>query len=492
MSRPSLTDAVQRSLAQCQAQQPWDLIVIGGGITGAGILREGARRGWRCLLLERGDFASGTSNFSSKMVHGGLRYLAQGQWRLTREAAASREQLRQRWPDLITPLPYLFLHRSSDPTPAWAMGLALKLYHYFAQAPALHRPRRLDLASLSKLQPGFSFSAFESAHHYFDAVADDAALVLRTLEEAVQYGAALRHYSPVTELIRDGEQITGVVCQDQTLHARMVINAAGVWADGLHPLPENRVIRPLRGSHLMFHQRDLPLNAALTLYHPEDRRVVFCYPWAGASVLGTTDLDHLADKAQPTQISEEEQRYLLKVLPLLGITKTPPLLASWSGLRPILANSDDNQAPSDASREHLLWQQPGLISITGGKLTTFVAMAEEALALAQQQGLLPTRTAQADQPLQGLPRWDGSLIGDSLVHRHELAYWARHGAIEQLSDLLLRRTRLGWSLGQSLRDYQQEIEQLCNDALGWSQPQWQLQWQQYWQEFERWHGPGHG
>ncbi|MBY6019656.1 glycerol-3-phosphate dehydrogenase/oxidase [Halomonas denitrificans] len=491
----SLTDAVCQTRAQLEAGADWDIIVIGAGITGAGIARVAAQRGYRTLLLDRGDLAGGTSNFSSKMVHGGLRYLGQGHFRLTRQAARARERLRQRWPDIITPLPYYLMHhRGRGPGPL-AMRLVLWIYYRISGAKPFHRPRWLTPEQLAARLPGLNLADNLGANHYFDAVCDDSHLVLRTLEEAVAQGADLSHYTEVTALRRNEQgQINGVeiACGERRcqLTAPMVINATGVWADGLTPLPEGLMLRPLRGSHLVFDQRDLPLTASLTLFHPRDKRVVFCYPWAGTSVLGTTDLDHLADKNAPARCSAEEREYLLELLPLLGLNHTPPILSSWSGLRPIVTpqpKTGEKQAPSDASREHLIWAEPGLVNVTGGKLTTFVEMAEEVMASAESQGRLPEPQPQPDIILTQRPHLDGSAIGNSLTPRHELVHWARHGAIHQLSDLLLRRTRLGWVLGEGLHDCQDEIQQLCQPALPWDESRWQQEWQHYWHHFQQYH-----
>ncbi len=493
----SLTDAVCQTRAQLTDGARWDLIIIGAGITGAGIARAAAQRGYHTLLLERGDLAGGTSNFSSKMVHGGLRYLGQGHFRLTRQAARARERLRRRWPDIITPLPYYLMHHKGRGPGPWPMRLVLWIYYLISGAAPSHRPRWLNPEQLATRLPAFKLAPNLGANHYFDAVCDDSQLVLRTLEEAVAQGADLCHYSEVTALTREAGAVTGVTVEVNgtpcRLNAAMVVNATGVWADGLTPLPHGLTLRPLRGSHLVFDQRDLPLPASLTLFHPQDKRVVFCYPWAGTTVLGTTDLDHLADKDDPARCSAEERDYLLALLPLLGVSQPPPIISSWSGLRPIVspARRDGEQAaPSSASREHLVWDAPGLVNVTGGKLTTFVEMAEEVLACAEQQGRLPDPQPQPDRILTRRQYLDGTTLGNSLVPRHELVHWARHGAIHQLSDLLLRRTRLGWVLGSGLRAYQAEIQRLCESALPWSDARWQQEWQDYWHHFSRYHQEG--
>ncbi len=478
---PSLTQVVARSRAALAEGTDYEVIVVGGGITGAGIARESARRGWRTLLLERGDFAGGTSSLSSKMVHGGLRYLASGQWRLSREAARQREDLTRRWPDLITPTPYYYLYRRDDWGQRIRLPIGLALFHWLSREPRRHHPRPVSAEALRQQFAPLCLPENTLAWQYHDALCDDSALVLRTLQEAAAQGADLCHYTPVTRLLRQEQGVTGVWAslngQAQRLRAKVVINATGVWADGLASLPEGYRLRPLRGSHLMFRRQDLPLSAALTLHHPDDNRVVFCYPWGGQSVIGTTDLDHLADKQLPARISLAERDYLLALLPQLGLSADLPILASWSGLRPILQRDGQPTSPSAASREHLIWEEPGLVNITGGKLTTFVPMAEAVLARAEAQGRLPLQPHQADLVLgPTVPCVHASLEPDPLPLA-ELAYWAEHGAIEQLEDLLLRRTRMLWRLGDRLEQYQGPIRGLCQARLGWSDRRWQAQWQ---------------
>ncbi|WP_298444514.1 FAD-dependent oxidoreductase [uncultured Ferrimonas sp.] len=486
---PCLSTTVAHSKAQLQPQRQYDVIVVGAGITGAGIARESARRGWSTLLLEQGDFASGTSNFSSKMVHGGLRYLAQGNWRLTKEAAQAREQLLQRWPDLVKPMPYLFT--AQGPLDAVQHKFGLWLYYKLSGAHVRHKPVHFSQQELNKLLPGLTVSAPWGANRYFDAICDDAALVLRTLQEAALYGAHLCHYTPVLALGQSQPQQIEVTLSHQgqpiTLQAKVAINATGVWADNLTPMPAGMKIRPQRGSHLLLPWQQLPLPAAMTFIHPQDQRVVFAYPWAGCTVLGTTDLDHLADKNQPCVISSAEQEYLLALLPLLGCQQQPTLLASWSGLRPIMAENNNTDAPSSVSREHLIWQQQRLLSISGGKLTTFVTMAEEVLDQAAR--LLPQAAAQADTPLQAPLQSDVEYWHGTQISKASLRYWSAHGAITQLSDLLIRRTRLGWVLGPALKQQQQQLQQLCQPLLLWDEQQWQQQWQQYWAEFDRQYRP---
>ncbi|WP_084631115.1 glycerol-3-phosphate dehydrogenase/oxidase [Ferrimonas senticii] len=474
---PSLTVAVEQADVAITTQPSFDLVVIGGGITGAGIAREAARRRWRTLLLEQRDFAGGTSNLSSKMIHGGLRYLAQGQWQLTQQAAQAREALRQRWPDLICDMPYLYPYRNRWQQLQLVVGLWL--YHWLAKASEQHRPQQFDRRQLQRLLP-LALPQSLGANRYFDALCDDAALVLRTLQEAVSHGALLKHYCAVSAIEQQPSRCQLTLANGGQISTKVVVNATGVWGDQLTSLPQQQRLRPQRGSHLLLPHQALPINCALTLHHPHDNRVVFAYPWLGCTVLGTTDLEHLQDKTQPCRISAAEQRYLLALLPHLGLPKPTTIIASWSGLRPIICD-DAEQAPSAASREHLVWQQQRLISVSGGKLTTFAQMANDTLTRASQ--FLPKLKPQTDTPLQATIDSNPQYLFNTQVSTQQLTFWCQHGAVVHLSDLLVRRTRLGWLLGADLKQHQAQIQRLCQPLLPWDDQQWQQQWQDYWQEF---------
>ena len=243
----------------------WDIIVIGGGITGAGILREAARRGYRSLLIEQRDFCWGTSSRSSKMVHGGLRYLASGKLRLTRGALRERERLLREAPGLVERLRYYFpLYRGHFP-PRIAAAALFWLYDRLA---GVDDRRYLDTPGLGRLFPDLDTSGLSGAYRYSDAVTDDARLVLRLLHEAVEDGAAVRNYTRATDLIRVNGGVSGVAVQDREsrqaceIAAGVVINATGAWADRLKArVPENFNIRPQRGSHLVLDSRSFPAPA---------------------------------------------------------------------------------------------------------------------------------------------------------------------------------------------------------------------------------------
>ncbi|PYY82881.1 FAD-dependent oxidoreductase [Pseudomonas sp. TKO26] len=498
------------------ATQPWDLIVIGGGISGAGILREAARRGWRCLLLEQRDFAWGTSSRSSKMVHGGLRYIAKGQWRLTRDSVRERQRLLQEAPGLVEPMSFLMPHyRGQFPGPKLFGGL-LSLY----DAIAGRRNHRFhDARQLQYLAPGVKEPGLLGGTSFLDALTDDARLVMRVLAEARADGAVAINGLRVTRLLRENGRVCGVAIEDSetgavhTLDCAVLAVATGAWAERLRPASSRRQLRPLRGSHLLLPGWRLPVAQALSFMHGEDRRPVFVFPWEGATVVGTTDLDHRDDLDQSASISQEELRYLLAAcaqqFPQAQIGPGD-VLSTWAGVRPVVAGSEGQQGkPSNATREHVLWQEPGCVTLAGGKLTTFRPQAIEVLqacgamlgrevlddgapVLAPVAALdIPGLSRAQTRRLAGrygrdLPRLaqqvaslGGDCIGASDTLWAELALAAETELVLHLDDLLLRRTRIGLLLAEGAAQYLPAIRRLCQPLLGWDDARWQAEEQRY-------------
>ena len=299
-------------------EQPWDLIVIGGGITGAGVFREATRRGLKVLLIERRDFAWGTSSRSSKMVHGGLRYLASGKFGLTRDAVRERQRLLEEAPGLVEPLQFLMGHYKGGFPGPLVFSLLLNLYDLMA-GKRNHRFIRSGVGDF--LAPGMEQNKLRGATQFADAVTDDARLVLRVLHEANHEGGVALNYVAAEDILRAAGRVTGVRLKDELsgdcfdVHARVVINATGAWTDELRArLGADAVIRPLRGSHLLLPSWRLPAAYSISFLHPKDKRPVFVFPWEGATVIGTTDLDHQQDMQADARITQQEVDYLLEAV----------------------------------------------------------------------------------------------------------------------------------------------------------------------------------
>ena len=373
------------SLARLRDGPPLDALIVGGGITGAGVALEFARTGLRVGLVEARDYASGTSSRSSKLVHGGLRYLAQGDIRLTRESVRDRTELLRAAPGLVKPLGFLLPVRAGDKYGRLVLGLGLAAYDFFAGA----RTRRWhDAESLLAEAPVLSPKGLKGGWSYLDAETDDARLVLRVLAEARRRGALTVNRIAAESLTLGANGVDGARLHDVVegvsfeVKARCVINAAGAWSDRLRAeVGGEPKLRPLRGSHLLFEAWRFPLAQAVALFHPDDRRPLFAVPWEGSTLIGTTDVDHRDDLDREPGITRAEFDYILKAarseFPNLELAEAD-VVSTWSGVRPVIA-SGSNVDPSKETRDSLILEEKGLITVTGGKLTTFRSTALAAM-----------------------------------------------------------------------------------------------------------------
>lgn len=345
---PKALPDVQRTQAlQALAHREWDMVIIGGGITGAGILLEAARRGYKALLVEQRDFAWGTSSRSSKLVHGGLRYLKEGQLGLTRDSVRERQNLLREARGLVEPQSFAFADYQGRKPGRWLFQLGLAVYDWLAGQRARHHYPADEFLMLA---PHIARTDLKGGLCYTDAKTDDARLVLRVLQEARGLGGVAINYLGAEQLLRaddssDG-RVSGVQLRDAAgggvyqVHAKVVVNATGAWADILRQQQgAPRRLRPLRGSHLVLPAWRLPVAQAVSLMHPQDGRPVFAFPWEGATLVGTTDVDHGADLQQEARITEAEVRYLLAALdfqfPQLQLTRAD-VIATYAGVRPVI------------------------------------------------------------------------------------------------------------------------------------------------------------
>ena len=496
--------------------RPWDLIVMGGGITGAGILREASLAGIRTLLVEQGDFAAGTSSRSSKMVHGGLRYLANLQFKLTAESVRERERLLRAGRGLIAPLHSVIASYEGDRPPAWVVDTALTIYDILALKWS---HKRHDAGDMRRLCPSLNTAGLKGGFSYYDAQTDDARLVLRVIREGVRAGGVALNYACVEDLLRDKSgRVHGVRLRDSVdgrereARAPVVISATGAWADvvrSFNSAPPR--LRPLRGSHLFFPHERLPLTQSIGFMHPADRRPVFAYPWEGVTLVGTTDVDQRAEIPIDPRISEREVDYLMAAVQhafkpaSLGVDD---VLSTMTGVRAVVDTGQED--PSKESRDFVLWDENGLLTVTGGKLTTFRVMAQRALRAMRHKlpsglvaggsvpildgvddvldsGLDPQIRARligrygADAPALIEAARNGELapIGDSTSLWAELRWAARAEAVVHLDDLLLRRVRLGIVSPQGGLPLMERIRSIAQSELGWDDDRWNREVENY-------------
>jgi len=423
----------------------YDLVVIGGGITGAGIARDAALRGLKVALFEKTDFGAGTSSKSSKLIHGGLRYLEHGEIRLVFESVSERRVQTRVAPHLVRPLPFLVPIYDGVRPGFEIMNVGLWLYDSLAlfRSPRLHKAYRGVKAAL-EIEPQLRSDGLRGVLEYYDCATDDARLVLENALDAIALGAECHTYTEVLRFERNADRrITGVAVRDRltgkswTVSTRAVVLAAGAWTDEMiarFELPERKLLRPTKGVHIVLPRERLPLARAITLISPVDGRVMFAIPWRERTVLGTTDTDY-DGPADDIAADASDVKYLVDsgngYFP--GANLSPDdVIATWAGLRPLIAAPPDVDE-SSVSREHEVFtRKDGLVIIAGGKLTTYRRMAREtvgkALELLRDLGDEPAakRETTKHRPLPGAvgietPDLEGvALIGRRLMADYQL------------------------------------------------------------------------
>lgn len=481
----------------------WDMGVIGGGITGAGVFRRAAALGYRVLLVEQKDFAWGTSSRSGKLVHGGLRYLAQGQFRTSYNSVRERERLLEELPGLVDLIDFAL------PVPFGGLPTELGMrvmFRIWDTMAGRDNHRHVDAEQMRATVPGLDTRG-RRGFVYGDGSTDDARLVLRILQQGLDHGGVARNYTRVASFergprgeVRAVRLVDAVDGAEIEVRAKVVVNATGAWVDELRaPLGKKPVIRRLRGSHLVFPQAKLPLPCAVTFPSTNDKRTLYGVPWEGVTLIGTTDLDHHGGLAREPYMTTKEGSYLLdgvrKAFPEAEI-EASDVICSQAGVRPVIGSG--KRDPSKEARDAKLMVDHNVVSVSGGKLTTFDFMARRVMRRAKAflpppaQGLaLPASTAEAEGPERIVGRFGrhaAQVLAASEDHRPlagtrftlaELVYSAEHEAVVHLDDLMLRRTRLGLLVAGGGVDLLPQLEAPVRAALGWGPDQWRQEVARY-------------
>jgi glycerol-3-phosphate dehydrogenase len=523
------------------ARDTFDVLVIGGGITGAGVARDAAMRGLRTALVEQDDFASGTSSRSSRLVHGGVRYLEHGQLRLVFESSAERRTLQRIAPHLVRPLAFVWPVYAGARVPRWKLLAGLTLYDLLALFRNVGRHQRLSTAGVLAREPRLLRNALTGGARYWDAATDDARLTLATIRSAIAAGAVVLNHARVASLVtkegrvRGARVIDGVTGAGMDVSASVVVNATGPWSDTVERMADGGARPAVRGSkgvHVSVHRERIDNVSALTLLAPSDGRVMFILPAGDFTIIGTTDT---YETVAPDQVraSEADVAYLLGAanhfFPGARLVRDD-VVSAWAGLRPLRTNDGAPDDPSAASREHAITEHvAGLVSVTGGKLTTYRAMAAEVVDAVQRSlGRRPTAARTAREPLAGgaianLAREiaaAATLTGDAavaarLVHAHgdawravwelaaddaalaerieptrpylmaELRYAVRHELALTLGDLLIRRTPLAFETRDHGRGAARHVAAHVARWLGWSPVEMRAAIAEYDAEVER-------
>src|SRR6266480_1704059 len=364
------------------ADEHFDVLVIGGGITGAGVALDAASRGLHTALVERDDFASGTSSKSSKMVHGGLRYLNQRDYRLVYEALHERQRLLHNAPHLVRPLPFLIPLYGAK-TIAKALNSALWMYDLTGGIRIGKRHHRISPDDTIEHMPTLRREGLAAGFEYYDARADDARLTLTIVRTAVlDHGAVAANHAGVTGLLKNPDgTVTGARVGDVEVRARAVVNAAGVWVDEIRGLDEGAnpgTLRPAKGIHLSVPWEKVCCDIAVVIPVLKDKRSIFVVPWGDRVYVGTTDTDYDGSLDRPV-CTPQDVTYLLDAVNrfLTQPLSQDDVLGTWAGLRPLVRDARSERT-ADLSRRHSVQRSAGgLITVTGGKLTTYRRMASD-------------------------------------------------------------------------------------------------------------------
>ena len=507
---PSREASLNHLLQDAADGKVWDVIVIGGGATGLGAGVDAASRGFSVLVLEGKDFAKGTSSRSTKLVHGGVRYLAQGNVALVREALAERGRLARNASHLVRPLSFVIPTYRWFDRPFYWIGMVL--YDLLAGALGIGRSRWLSLAKTVAYLPTVVAQGLRGGVQYHDAQFDDARLAISLVRTLFDLGGNAVNYLPVTGLVKkrdgQGERIAGVTVQHPvsgeslTLQSRSVINATGVWVDDVRRMDDPAAkarLAPSQGVHLVVDESFLPSRHALLIPKTEDGRVLFVVPWLGKTVLGTTDTPREDSPAEPKPLQEEIEFILGTAAKYLNKKPTrADVLSVFVGLRPLVKpEKDDSGNTSGISREHSIFvSRTGLITITGGKWTTYRSMAEEVIDKAIAVAQLPKRKSKTsemllhgasagnltllnfDSPIDALGT-DRSVVSalpgaDEILHprlnlsRAMVVFFVRNELAFSVEDVLARRHRALFLDAKSAIEVAPAVAGILGHELGWS------------------------
>ncbi len=520
------------------AGQHFEVVVIGGGITGAGVALDAASRGYSVALVERGDYAIGTSSRSSKMVHGGLRYLQNFDLGLVREALLERQLMVQLAPHLVYPTPFLVPALGEERRDR-KLGLGLNMYDVMATTRvgrsrrelraskdededfywSPDRHRTIDREEVLELVPALAARDPKDAYLFYDCQTDDVRLVLTVLGEAERFGAVMLNGADVTEVLSDGGRAAGVACVEAESGERFevgadhVVNATGVWADTIRPevVEEEDVprIAPSRGTHLVLDQADLPMGSAACIVPAGEGRMIFSLPWYGRTLVGTTDNDFDGDITHPHPGGEDVAYLLDAVNEFFAVALTQSdLVGAYAGVRPLISSGDPRKSVDISRKAELYETSSGMLTITGGKLTTWRRMAKQTVdrLVERERRQAPCHTAEIPLGMEARPedleapdgvgpealaqlafryghaaravldlaRADPALAAPIVPGRPDLlaevVIAARREQARSVADVLLRRTRLGILAAPSLRGAgaARPLAELLGAELGWS------------------------
>jgi glycerol-3-phosphate dehydrogenase len=486
----------------------FDVLVIGGGITGAGVARDAALRGLSVALVERDDFASGTSSRSSRLVHGGVRYLEHGYFHLVFEASRERRILLRTAPHLVRPLPFTWpLYRGAR-LPLWKVNAGLWVYDLLASFGNVGRHRLLSRAGVLASEPDLAALDLIGGARYWDAATDDAGLTLATVLDARSAGAVVLNHAVAAALTMDGSTVTGATVTDRlaggsiAVRAQIVVNATGPWTDVIRRQEDPAAPPALlgtKGVHLAVRAERVGNRGAVTLLSPVDGRVMFVLPAGTQTIIGTTDTP-TTEPPDEVRASRADVAYLLESVNRFfpGARLEPrDVLAAWAGIRPLIATKGSSLVanPAAASREHAITTGPrGVITITGGKLTTYRAIAEEVVDLVARRLGAGRRIGRCVTHWRFLPTPVRppvfGLLHEPIIAGHHWTLGHAVHAVERelactLADILIRRTKVAFAARDHGVGEARRVAAAVARHAGWSDDECGRQVERYRAEVSR-------
>ena len=537
----AFSSSTRASNISLMESEQFDVLVIGGGVTGAGVALDAAARGYRVALVEKIDFASGTSSKSTKLVHGGIRYLPNFDFALVREALVERGLLLKNAPFLVHPVGFVLPIYKGDRHPVglpfttpWGFGLGfildigLWLYDGMAGRHNMKRHRRLSRKEVMRLAPALVTENLKEGFIYYDGQTNDARLTMAILRTAVQYGATVANYAEVTSFLTEDGKVRGAHVRDNlgeqnfVVRARHIVNATGVFAEEVEALTEAGSlvqVEPSKGVHLVFSREDVQIgDDAIVLPETDDKRILFLVPWESRAVFGTTDTGS-GDLDHPTATQADIDYLLHHLNRYLSVNLTgDDIISVYAGYRPLLRARSSEHSTAKLSRTHAVLQNAsGLVTIVGGKLTTYRRMAQDTVdVLSRRDGSTSMAHPTSNLPLSGSAGWPAAkrdleakgaalglspqtiahlgesygshanalfaliesdaslgerLIDDLPYLRAEVLYACRHEMAMTLDDVLARRTSIileDRDRGAGIAD---EVAALMAKELDWSPEQ---------------------
>lgn len=521
---PSLSFETRQANLKSLAAESVDLLIIGGGITGAGIARDAAMRGISTALIDKADFGSGTSSISSRLVHGGLRYLEHHHWRLVFEASHERRVLLKIAPHLVWPRSFIFPIHEGCRVNRWTLAAGLWLYDLMAAFRNVRRHQMLGKRGIRRAEPLIRERGLKGGARYYDAQCDDARLTLANIRDAHRHGAKVANYAQAERLeladgmVRGAHVVDLVSGEEIPIRAHVVVNATGPWTDEVAGIDPPTTLHTTKGAHVLVPRSRIGNHEAVTMISPIDGRVLFAVPWGDFTYLGTTETES-DGPPDDLRVTAEDVVYLLRTanafFPEARLTPAD-VVATWAGVRPLLKAGND---PNAASREHRIWADDrGLLTIAGGKLTTYRKMAaqmadrvaarlhdidgrpipprartdrlalpggetsalEILIAAAESEGLSHdtathyVRMHGSETPAvirlgQSNPQWARPVQDNLPTTWAQLIYAMRREMALTLSDLLVRRTHIFYEAPEHGIESVEEVADLAAQEMGWDE-----------------------